>query len=203
MFNITGHSLDTLQFKSVYKKRLAKVTRFIGHTIVMLRLKVNKEGTGLIIYNAADESIIYEDEMPEYPCEFSLNRLLVTSDHLYLIIDWSTVKCIFDSNTANLKLFAFPMPQFDETNFPFIFVVGSQHISIINTSTLEHKPLTNGTTYAGRVGLRFAFALGDMNEIQLHFVLTVQDKEGSGKKLTQYSYITLGEDAILCLKQKG
>ena len=42
-----------------------------------------------------------------------------------------------------------------------------------------------------------------MSEIQLHFVLTVQDKEGSGKNLIQYSYITLNEDAILFLKQRG
>ena len=53
------------------------------------------------------------------------------------------------------------------------------------------------------MGLRFAFAVGDLSEIQLHFVLTVQDKEGSGKKLIQYSYITLNEDAIFSLKQRG
>ena len=58
-------------------------------------------------------------------------------------------------------------------------------------------------TYAERPGLRFAAALGDLSEIQLHFVLDVQDREGSGKNLTQYSYITLGEDDILFLKQKG
>ena len=52
-------------------------------------------------------------------------------------------------------------------------------------------------------GLRIAFAVGDLSEIQLHFVLTVQDKEGSGKKLIQYSYITLDEDAIQFLKDKG
>jgi hypothetical protein len=58
-------------------------------------------------------------------------------------------------------------------------------------------------TNSDREGLRFAFAVGDLSEIQLHFVLTVQDKEGSGKKLIQYSYITLGEDDILFLKEKG
>ena len=172
----------------------------------MLRLKLNKEGTSLIIYNEANESIIYKDEFPFYPLEFAKNRLLVTGtpSHMYLIIDWSSVKCILDSNTANVKKdFAFPMPQFDETTFPFIFVVGKQHISIINISTLEHKPLTIGATNSGRIGLQFAFALDNLSDIQLHFVLTVQDREGSGNKLIQYSYITLGEDAILLLKQKG
>ena len=31
----------------------------------------------------------------------------------------------------------------------------------------------------------------------------MQDKEGSGKDLIQYSHITLGEDAIEFLKEKG
>ena len=172
----------------------------------MLRLKVNKEGTGFFIYNAANESIIVEDEFPVYPYEFAKNKLLVTGfpTHMYLIIDWSAVKCILDSNTANIhKTFAFPMPQFDETTFPFIFVVGSQHISIINIAILEHKPLAIGMSHFDRPGLRFAFAVGDLSQIQLHLVLTVQDKEGSGKNLIQYSYITLREDAILSLKEKG
>ena len=74
---------------------------------------VNKEGTGLLIYNAATESIIFENELSKYPLEFAINKLLVTGSpsHMYLIIDWSTVKCILDSNTANIrKTFAFPMP---------------------------------------------------------------------------------------------
>ena len=79
----------------------------------MLRLKVNKEGTGLIIYNAASESIIYEHEFPSYPLEFALNKLFVTGypySYMYLIIEWSSVKCILDSNIADPKTFAFPMP---------------------------------------------------------------------------------------------
>ena len=80
----------------------------------MLRLKVNKEGTGLIIYNAATESIIFQDEFSEYLLEYAKNKLLGSSgpgSHMYLIIDWSTVKCILDSNTSNThKTFAFPMP---------------------------------------------------------------------------------------------
>ena len=79
----------------------------------MLRLKVNKEGTGLIIYNAANESIIYEHECPSYPFEFALNKLFVTGhpcSFMYLIIEWSSVKCILDSNIADTKTFAFPMP---------------------------------------------------------------------------------------------
>ena len=113
MFNVTGQNLDDVQCKSVYKKRLAKVTELIGKTLWMLRLKVNKEGTGLILYNEATESIIYKDEFPMYPLEFSKDKLFVTGlpAHMYLIIDWSTVKCILDPNTANIhKTFAFPMP---------------------------------------------------------------------------------------------
>jgi hypothetical protein len=42
-----------------------------------------------------------------------------------------------------------------------------------------------------------------MSDIQLHFALKIQDKEGSGKELIQYSYISLAEDAIQCLKENG
>ena len=42
-----------------------------------------------------------------------------------------------------------------------------------------------------------------MSEIQLHFALKVQDKEGNGRKLIQYSYISLHADAIHCLKENG
>ena len=85
---------------------------------------------------------------------------------MYLIIDWSSVKIIPDSNTANIKKeHAFYMPLFNENHFPFIFVVGKQHISIINIATLEHKPLTIGMTNSDYSGLRFAFAMGDISEI--------------------------------------
>ena len=113
VFSIIVENSDDIPCKSVYNKRLAKVTDFIGRTLWMLRLKVNKEGTGLIIYNAANESIIYEHECPSYPFEFALNKLFVTGSphsHMYLIIEWSIVKCILDSNNANSKTFAFTMP---------------------------------------------------------------------------------------------
>ena len=70
VFNVTGQNLDDIQCKSVNNKRLAKVTEHIGWTFWMLRLMVNKKGTGLIIYNVATESIIVEDELPVYPYEF-------------------------------------------------------------------------------------------------------------------------------------
>ena len=74
---------------------------------------------------------------------------------------------------------------------------------MININTLEISPIVEGRTYAGRKGLRFAFAVGDMTEIQLHFATTIQDREGSGKNLTQYSYVSLWDDAINCLKENG
>ena len=69
--------------------------------------------------------------------------------------------------------FAFPIPKFDERSFPYIFVIGRYHISILNIATLELKPLTIGMTQSGRAGLRFAFAIGDCSEIQLHFTLII------------------------------
>ena len=75
---------------------------------------VNNEGTGLIIYNEVTESIVFQDEFTEYSFEFAKNKILSAGSpysHLYLIIDWSSVKCIHDPNTANMyKTFAFTIP---------------------------------------------------------------------------------------------
>ena len=148
--------------------------------------------------------MLYKDQCPVYALEYAKNKMLVTGSKLYLVIDWSSVKRILNPNTAITHMnYAFTMPQFDEKEFPFIFVVGLQCISILNIDTLELKQLTVGQTHSGRKGLRFAFALGDLSEIQLHFTLTIQDKEGYGRNLVQYSYISLHKDAIQCLKERG
>ena len=75
---------------------------------------VTQDGTGIIIYNEATESIIFKDEFTEYTFEFATNKVLSAGSpfsHLYLIIDWSSVKCIHDPNTANIyKTFVFTLP---------------------------------------------------------------------------------------------
>jgi len=55
----------------------------------------------------------------------------------------------------------------------------------------------------GTPGIRFAFALGDLSELQIHFAFKILDKDGTGKKLIQYSYITLKKDAINWLTKNG
>ena len=102
--------------------------------------------------------------MAQYPLEFAKNRLLVTGfpSHMYLVEDWCVVKCIADPKATNIKTYALPMPGFDEKSFPFIVVCGECHISILDITTLEHKPLTNGMTPSG-IGVRFAFATGDLS----------------------------------------
>ena len=44
VFNVTGENLDDVDFKSVYSKRLAKVTQTYGFEFWILRVKVNKKG---------------------------------------------------------------------------------------------------------------------------------------------------------------
>ena len=108
---------------------------------------VNEEGTDVITYNELNESMIYKDELPNFPLEYSPNKLLVTGSdtHMYQVDDWSTVRLISGTNPLDINKFhAFTIPQYDEESFPFIFVVGEQHISLLNTTTLEHKALTTG-----------------------------------------------------------
>merc|ERR1719361_366573 len=55
----------------------------------------------------------------------------------------------------------------------------------------------------GHPGLRFVFAMGDLSEIQVHYALTIQDRDGHGKKLVQYNRLTLKNDLIAQLKESG
>ena len=52
-------------------------------------------------------------------------------------------------------------------------------------------------------GRRFAFVMGDLSEIQMHYALTIQDRDGHGKKLVQYNRLTLKYDLIAQLKESG
>ena len=81
---------------------------------------------------------------------------------MYLIYEWLNVKHIPCSNPLDIgKRQAFPIPFYDEKSFPFVFVLGEQYISLLNTTTLEYKPLTSGMTASGAGLAQFAFALGD------------------------------------------
>ena len=158
--------------KSIYGLQLANVTSYIGGKFWILRVKLNQEGTCLITYNETTESILFKDEAPDYLFEFAKNKLLVSgmaASHIYLVVDWRVVKCIFDPITANTyKTYAFLLPGFDENSFPFIAVCGRYHISILNTTTLEQKPLTNGMTPTLYPSVQFAFAMGDLSEIKVY-----------------------------------
>ena len=119
-------------------------------------MQVSQDGTSVVPYNEAEESILYKYEIPDFILEYAKNKLLVTGDPhcMYLVDNFSTVKLITDPNTSNIyKTDAFVMPKFDETAFPFIVVCGVQHISILNITTLEHKPLVTGLLPIGRPGL--------------------------------------------------
>ena len=119
-------------------------------------MKTNQDGTSLIPYNETEESVLFKDEQPQFILEYAKNKLLVTgSPHcMYVVQDFSTVMLINDPNTSNvMKTDAFALPQFDETEFPFVVVCGQQHISILNIATLEHKPLVTGYMPTGNSGL--------------------------------------------------
>ena len=55
----------------------------------------------------------------------------------------------------------------------------------------------------GQPGIQSAFAKMEEYGMSVHFVNRVTDKEGSGKNLIQYSYISLKQDALHWLKKIG
>ena len=96
---------------------------------------MNGDGNSLEIFNEATESILMKNEYILFMIEYAQNKLFVTIDPtcMLLIDDWENVKCIQDSNCANItKTFAFLVPNFDEENFPFIAICGKSNLSLLN-----------------------------------------------------------------------
>ena len=88
---------------------------------------LESEEKSLISYNEAEESILFIGQKPVNTLEFANNKLLLTVHpyQMYVVHDWSSVRCVPDPNTANIyKGYAFMLPTFDEKTFPFIAVVG-------------------------------------------------------------------------------
>ena len=73
---------------------------------------------------------------------------------MYVVLNWETVKFIAEPNAANIKkTYAFPVPEFNEENNPFIVVLGSASLNILNVKTLQYKPLINQAMIVGHAGL--------------------------------------------------
>ena len=105
--------MNDVPHKSVYDKRLSKTTGSVGALYWIMRLMVNEEGTDVITYNELNESMLYKDEFPNFPLEYSPNKLLVTGSdtHMYLVDDWSNVRLIPGTDPLDINKFhAFTIP---------------------------------------------------------------------------------------------
>ena len=107
---------------------------------------MDENGLCLNPYKTDDESILFMHELPGFLLEYGLNKLFVCcfNTHMFVVLDWETVKFIPDPNSANtFKTLAFPVPDFDEEANPFIVVLGMASLNILNIKTCQHKPLIN------------------------------------------------------------
>ena len=55
----------------------------------------------------------------------------------------------------------------------------------------------------GKVGLQGAFIKKEKSGLSVHFTTRVQDKDGSGSDLLQYSYVSMKSDLVYFLKETG
>ena len=90
--------------------------------------------------------MVFEDEVPVYLIEYAKDKLFITMapNLIYLVDDWSAsnVRIIEDTNKDNkLKTFAFPVPNFDIKNRPFIVVCGDKNLTIINVKEESSKTI--------------------------------------------------------------
>ena len=112
---------------------------------------------------------------------------------MYLIIDWVWIHKIENPDMVNPKMtYAFTLPNFNTVDFPFIAVCGEQCLSLVNLENRTVKPFVMQSFY-GLPGLQSAFIKTEQSEfdMSIHFTGRVQDKDGSGHELIQYSFINL------------
>ena len=147
--------------------------------------------------------MIFKDEVPNYIVEYEEDKLFITGHHttgFYLVNDWSSVRYFKDPNSANtFQKFAFPLPNLNG----LIAVCSAASLSIFNVQDGSSKPLINQAMSVLKTGMQSAFAKTEEYGMSMHFVNKVIDKEGSGQKLIQYSYISLKQDALHWLKEIG
>merc|ERR1719510_1615761 len=138
--------------------------------------------------------------------EYATNKLFVSGypTHMYLVLDWETVILITDPNSKNtFKTFAFPVPNFDEETNPFIAVCGKASLNLLNIKTRKHMPLINQKMVVGYPGLQGSFMKFEKYGISVHYASVVQDTDGSGSDLLQYSYAELKGDVLHWLRENG
>jgi hypothetical protein len=123
---------------------------------------------------------------------------------MYLIHHWETVIFIPEPISTNtMKTFAFPVPYFNEESNPFIAVLGWASLNILNVKTYQHKPLINQKMMTGHAGLQAAFIKKEKLGLSLHYANVVQDTDGSGSDLLQYSYVEMKQDLLHWLREAG
>ena len=107
---------------------------------------------------------------------------------MYLVHNWETVIFIPEPISTNtFKTFAFPVPDFNEESNPFIVVLGKASLNILNVKTCQHKPLINQKMQVGIAGVQGAFIKKEKLGLSLHYANVVQDTDGFGSDLLQYS----------------
>ena len=112
---------------------------------------------------------------------------------MYLVHDWTNVILITDPNPLNTdKNFAFPIPEFDEESNPFIAVCGNACLSLLNVKNHMFQPLINQSL----IDHFPAFIKREDYGLSVHFASNLQDTDGTGKELFQYSYAELKDDAL-------
>ena len=124
---------------------------------------------------------------------------------MYLIVNWVWIQKIENPDLENpLMTYAFMLPNFNTTDFPFIAVCGAECLSLVNVVNRTVKPFVMQSFY-GLPGLQAAFIKTEQSEfdMSLHFAGRVQDNDGSGRELIQYSYINLKQDIFEWLKING
>ena len=163
----------------------------------MTRLQVNESSSCFKLYKEQTESILFQDLYPCIPLEYSPNKFFVRSfsynSHMYLVHDWKNVILITDPNPLNTeKNFAFPIPEFDEESNPFIAVCGNACLSLLNVKNHMFQPLINQSL----IDHFPAFIKREDYGLSVHFSTRVQETDGTGKELLQYSYAELKDDAL-------
>ena len=204
-FEFDRSEIDKVSRKSVYNLNLSEDKSCHDCSFLIARLKVDQDEKCLRLYKEDSEAMIFHNELPGFLLEYSPNKLLIGSFiDMYLVLDWNTVILIEETNPSNsFKYYNFTVPDFNEESNPFIVVLGMASLNILNVKTCQHKPLINQKMVVGFAGLQGAFIKKEKNGLSLHFANIVQDTDGSGSDLLQYSYVEIKNDLLHWLREAG
>ena len=140
-------------------------------------------------------------------CEYRPNKMVIYAQptHLFIVHNWKVLKRIEDDDSKNIaKFFISPIPNFDETTFPFIVMSGESSFNILNVQDGHIEPLIQAASSVKDAQTAFFFEVEESSagntSVAMHFPTKRLDDE---KMRQNWHKMCFHEDVLHIMKQHG